>query len=258
MCVRRDVNNVIRADRPGNTGTFKHAKAYGDMMNLTKTIRISLSVFLGCLLVPGCQTIDPYTGESKTSNATKGVAIGAATGAVVGAISGDNARERRERALIGAGVGALAGGAVGSYMDRQEAELREELEDTGVSVTRRGDDIILNMSSSISFSTGSADLNARIFPVLDSVSKVVRKYDKTLVEVAGHTDSVGTAESNQSLSERRANTVAQYLISRGIARDRAIIVGAGENRPMADNASAEGRALNRRVELSLLPIQEDG
>ena len=160
--------------------------------------------------------------------------------------------------MIGAGVGAIAGGAVGSYMDQQEAELRKELEDTGVSVTRRGDEIILNMPSHIGFSTGSADLNAYSFPILDSVAKVLLKYNKTLVEVVGHTDNVGTAENNQSLSERRANTVAQYLISRGILRDRAIIVGSGEGRPIADNRTAEGRALNRRVELSLLPISEDG
>jgi outer membrane protein OmpA-like peptidoglycan-associated protein len=229
----------------------------GETMNRTNAIRVLCIGLLGALLSAGCQTTDPYTGEAKTSNATKGATIGAVTGAVIGAISGDNSRDRRKRALIGAGIGALAGGAVGSYMDQQEAELREELEGTGVSVTRRGDDIILNMPSNISFSTGSADLNARFFPVLDSVSKVIKKYEKTLVEVAGHTDSVGTAESNQSLSKRRANTVAQYLIARGVVRERAIIVGVGENRPMADNATAEGRALNRRVELSLLPIRED-
>jgi outer membrane protein OmpA-like peptidoglycan-associated protein len=209
------------------------------------------------LLPAGCQTTDPYTGESKTSSATKGAAIGAATGAVIGAITGKSARDRQSRVLIGAGIGAIAGGAVGYYMDQQEAELRKELENSGVSVTRRGDDIILNMPSNIGFSSGSADLNARSFPVLDSVAKVLVKYDKTLVEVAGHTDNVGNAESNLSLSKRRANTVAQYLIARGIRRDRAIIVGVGENRPMADNSSAEGRALNRRVELSLLPIRED-
>ena len=230
---------------------------YGDMMKRVKAIGVLLVAFSGALLSTGCQTTDPYTGETKTSSATKGATIGAVTGAVIGAISGDNARDRRKRVLIGAGVGALAGGAVGSYMDQQEAELRKELEGTGVSVTRRGDDIILNMPSNISFSTGSADLNARFFPVLDSVSKVLKNYDQTLIEVGGHTDSVGLAESNLSLSERRANTVAQYLIARGIVRERAIIVGAGENRPMADNATAEGRALNRRVELSLLPIRED-
>ncbi len=225
-------------------------------VHYTKMTRALALMFVAGLAIAGCQTFDPYTGEKKTSSATKGVAIGAVAGAVVGAISGSDARERRKRALIGAGVGGLAGGAVGVYMDNQEAELRKELEGTGVSVTRNGDDITLNMPSNISFASGSADLDSRFFPVLDSVAKVLKKYDKTLVEVAGHTDSVGSAESNQSLSERRANTVAQYLIGRGLLRDRAIIVGAGENRPVADNASAEGRALNRRVELSLLPIRD--
>jgi outer membrane protein OmpA-like peptidoglycan-associated protein len=227
-------------------------------MNQLKRIGTILAIAMTAVALTGCETLDPYTGEKKVSNATKGAAIGAAAGAVVGAISGDNARERRERALIGAGVGGLAGGAVGVYMDNQEAELRRELEGTGVSVTRIGDEITLNMPSNITFAFGSADLDSRFFPVLDSVSKVVKKYDQTLVEVAGHTDSVGSSESNQSLSERRANTVAQYMISRGIVRERTIIVGAGENRPVADNDSAEGRALNRRVELSLLPIREDG
>lgn len=227
-------------------------------MTQAKRIRILPAIILILLAITACETLDPYTGEKKVSNATKGAAIGAAAGAVVGAISGDNSRERRKRALIGAGVGGLAGGAVGVYMDNQEAELRRELEGTGVSVTRIGDEITLNMPSNITFAFGSADLDARFFPVLDSVSKVVNKYNKTLVEVAGHTDSVGSVESNQSLSERRANTVAQYLISKGIVRDRTIIVGAGENMPVADNDSAEGRALNRRVELSLLPIRAGG
>jgi len=216
-----------------------------------------LAVLVGALVLSGCETIDAYTGEKKTSSATKGAAIGAAAGAVVGAISGDNSRERRKRALIGAGIGGLAGGAVGAYMDQQEAELRKELEGTGVSVTRRGDEITLNMPSNITFASGSADLDARFFPVLDSVSKVLTKYNQTLVEVAGHTDSVGSTQSNQTLSERRANTVAQYLISKGIVRDRTIVVGAGENMPVADNETPEGRALNRRVELSLLPIKKE-
>lgn len=226
-------------------------------MRQMNIVRVSAAVLVGALLAAGCQTFDAYTGERKTSNAAKGAGIGAVAGAVVGAISGSNARERRKRALIGAGVGGLAGGAVGVYMDKQENELRQELEGTGVSVTRNGDEITLNMPSNITFASGSADLDARFFPVMDSVTKVLKKYDKTLVEVAGHTDSVGSSESNQSLSERRANTVAQYIIGNGIIRDRTIVIGAGENRPVADNSTAEGRALNRRVELSLLPIRED-
>lgn len=225
-------------------------------MNRLKRMQVVLVPVISALVMAGCQTIDAYTGEKKVSNTTKGAAIGAAAGAVVGAISGDNARERRNRALIGAGVGALAGGAVGAYMDRQEAELRKELENTGVSVTRRGDEITLNMPSNISFAFGSADLDSQFFAVLDSVSKVLNKYDKTLVEVAGHTDSVGSTESNQVLSERRANSVTEYLVVRGIDRDRTIVVGGGENYPVADNSTAQGRAMNRRVELSLLPIRE--
>jgi len=226
-------------------------------MTQVKGSRTLPAIIVMALALTACETLDPYTGEKKVSNATKGAAIGAAAGAVVGAISGDNSRERRQRALIGAGVGGLAGGAVGVYMDNQEAELRRELEGTGVSVTRIGDEITLNMPSNITFAFGSADLDARFFPVLDSVSKVVKKYNQTLIEVAGHTDSVGSFDSNQSLSERRANTVAQYMISKGIVRDRTIVVGAGENMPVADNNTAEGRALNRRVELSLLPIRKD-
>jgi len=220
-------------------------------------IGMVLALTASALLLAGCETVDPYTGEKKVSNATKGVAIGAAAGAVVGAISGDNARERRQRALIGAGIGGLAGGAVGSYMDQQEAELRKELENTGVSVTRNGDEITLNMPSNVTFAFGSSDLDPKFFAVLDSVAKVIVKYNKTLVEVDGHTDSIGSAESNLVLSERRANTVAEYLISRGVKRDRTIVVGAGEKYPVASNSTAEGRALNRRVELTLLPIREN-
>ncbi|MGD2139532.1 MAG: OmpA family protein [Burkholderiales bacterium] len=221
-------------------------------------IRVGLALIVSVLLVTGCETIDPYTGETKVSNTTKGAAIGAAAGAVVGAISGDNARERRQRALIGAGVGGLAGGAVGAYMDSQEAELRKELENTGVSVTRNGDEITLNMPSNVTFAFGSSDLDPKFFAVLDSVAKVIVKYNKTLVEVDGHTDSIGSAESNLVLSERRANTVAEYLVTRGVKRERTIVVGAGEDYPVASNSTVEGRALNRRVELSLLPIRENG
>jgi outer membrane protein OmpA-like peptidoglycan-associated protein len=217
-----------------------------------KSIAFLLSV---AVLAAGCQTTDPYTGETKVSNTAKGAGIGAAAGAVVGAISGSDARERRKRALIGAGVGGLAGAVVGAYMDKQEAELRQQLRDSGVSVTRQGDNITLNMPSNITFSSGSSDLNASFFKVLDSVSLVVKKYDKTIVEFAGHTDSVGSEASNQALSERRANTVAQYLISKGLKNERVIVIGAGESRPVASNATPEGRALNRRVELTLLPLQ---
>lgn len=215
---------------------------------------IRLAVLGSAVICGGCETFDAYTGEEKTSNATKGALIGAAAGAVVGLVSGDDAVERRKRALIGAGVGALAGGSIGYYQDRQEAALRAELQGTGVSVTRIGDNITLNMPGNVTFATDSADLSPGFFQVLDSVSKVLKEFDQTVVEVAGHTDSTGSEAYNQELSQRRASSVSQYLQSRQIANERLISLGMGELRPVADNSSAAGRQANRRVEITMVPL----
>lgn len=217
---------------------------------------LTLAAAAAVVGLAGCQTINPYTGESQTSKATKGAAIGAAAGAVAGLLTGDDSKERRERALIGAGVGALAGGSVGYYMDVQEAKLRQQLQGTGVSVTRMGDNITLNMPGNITFRTDSADLNSSFFSVLDSVSLVLKEYEKTIVEVAGHTDSTGTAEYNQALSQRRAQTVATYLAGKGVLQQRLITIGGGEGHAVASNETPDGRQLNRRVELTLAPITQ--
>lgn len=220
----------------------------------SKTLALVAATAAMAVLVGGCQTLDAYTQESKTSSATKGALIGAAAGAVVGLVSGDDAVERRQHALIGAGVGALAGGAVGAYQDRQESKLRAELQGSGVSVTRIGDNITLNMPGNVTFATDSSDLSPAFFDVLTSVSKVLKEFDKTVVEVAGHTDSTGSDSYNQSLSERRAGSVAQYLRSQGILNDRLLTVGMGEARPVADNSSESGRQANRRVEITMVPL----
>jgi len=214
----------------------------------------SVFVALLALNLAGCYTYDPYTGEKKISDTTKGAGIGAAAGAVVGLLTGGDAAAHRKNALIAAGVGALAGGAIGNYMDRQEASLRHELAGTGVSVTRIGDNITLNMPGNITFKSDSAELDPSFYKVLNSVDLIVKKYNKTVVEVAGHTDSTGSAEYNQKLSERRANAVAQYLESQGLASNRVVTIGAGETRPVADNSTPEGRQANRRVELTLTPL----
>ena len=216
--------------------------------------RLSVLVAVATVLVGGCQTLDPYTGESKTSNATKGALIGAAAGVAVGLMSGDDAVERRQHALIGAGVGALAGGAVGYYMDRQEMKLRQELEGSGVSVTRMGDNITLNMPGNVTFATDSADLRSGFFDVLNSVGTVLTEFDQTVVEVAGHTDSTGSDGYNLNLSQRRANTVGEYLYTQGIMDQRIITVGMGEHHPVADNGTSDGRQMNRRVEITLVPV----
>ncbi len=217
---------------------------------------LTLVVVAAAVGLAGCSTTNPYTGEQQTSKVVKGAGIGAAAGAVVGWITGDDSKERRERALIGAGVGAVAGGSVGYYMDVQEAKLRQQLQGTGVSVTRIGENITLNMPGNVTFKTDSADLNSNFFSVLDSVGLVLKEYEKTIVEVAGHTDNTGSDQYNEALSLRRAQTVSTYLAGKGVMQQRMIIVGAGEGRPVANNDTADGRQLNRRVELTLAPITQ--
>ncbi|HUF71716.1 MAG TPA: OmpA family protein [Gammaproteobacteria bacterium] len=213
-----------------------------------------IGILAAAAAITACTTLDPFTREEQAARAQRNALIGAAAGAVAGLITGDSSMERKKRALVGAGIGALAGGGVGAYMDRQETALRAELDRTGVSVTRIGDNITLNMPGNITFATDSADLNAGFYDVLNSVSLVISEYEQTVVEVAGHTDSTGTNQYNQQLSERRASSVASYLVTRDVLRDRIIEVGMGEERPVADNNTAEGRQVNRRVELTLVPL----
>ncbi|MCP1727354.1 outer membrane protein OmpA-like peptidoglycan-associated protein [Natronospira proteinivora] len=212
---------------------------------------------VAALALSACTTLDPYTGEERTARATTGTVIGAISGAVLGAATASDRRDRKKRMLIGAGVGALSGGAVGAYMDRQEDALREQLEGTDVSVTRDGDHIHLNMPGDITFGFDSADVRADFYEVLDSVSIVLEEFDQTIVEVSGHTDSTGAASYNQRLSERRAQSVSRYLLSQGVTEERMLVVGYGEDQPVASNDSEEGRQQNRRVELTLVPLTED-
>jgi len=225
------------------------------MVTKHPAVKAAVAMVVAAGVAVGCQTTDPYTGETKTTSATYGAIIGAGAGAAVGMISGKDAKQRKQRALIGAGVGALAGGAVGAYMDKQEDELRRVMRDSGVTVTRKGDDIILNMPGNVTFRTDSADLNAQFFKVLDGVALVMKKYDKTIIEVAGHTDNVGDANYNRQLSQRRASAVAQYLVSRGVAEPRIMTAAGGEEHPIASNSTEQGRAANRRVEVTLAPLK---
>lgn len=207
-----------------------------------------LVLFL-CIALAGCQTLDPYTGEAQTSKATTGSIIGGLGGAAIGGLI-----DGRKGALIGLGIGALTGGLVGNYMDQQEAKLRAQLRGTGVSVTRQGNNIILNMPGNITFATDSADITANFYPVLDSVGLVLNEFNKTYVDIIGHTDSTGSRQYNQELSERRAQSVARYLTSRQVVPQRMIVRGMGQDSPIASNNTAQGRAQNRRVEIILTPI----
>lgn len=206
-------------------------------------------------LAAGCQTTDPYTGQQQMNRTSKGALIGAGIGVAAGLLTGDSAVERRQHALIGAGVGGLAGGAIGNYQDRQQAALRERLQGSGVDVSRQGDNITLNMPGNITFAFNSSNLAPEFYPVLNNVAGVMKEYDQTVVEVAGHTDSIGSDEVNQRLSEQRANAVTQYLVAQGLNPQRFITVGAGKRHPIASNDTEAGRAANRRVEITLVPVR---
>ncbi len=211
-------------------------------------------ILCAALMLAACST-DPYTGEQKISNTAVGAGAGALLGSAAGLVIGKTTNaSTRKSVLIGAGIGALAGGGVGVYMDRQEAKLRERLRGSGVSVTRRGDNIILNMPSNITFDTDRADVKPQFFDVLNSVAIVLREFDQTLVDVTGHTDSTGSAAHNLELSERRAGAVAEYLVAQGNNYRRFQVLGMGKSQPIASNATEAGRAENRRVELQIAPL----
>ena len=225
-------------------------------MNAFKTAGITSAVALS-LLVSSCATYTGQTNDPNDPNRTRnGALIGAGIGAVAGLLSGHDAVERRQRALVGAGVGGLAGGAIGAYQDRQEAVLRQRMAGTGVEVNREGDNITLNMPGNVTFAFNSSNLDPKFYPVLNNVAGTLTEYNQTVVEVAGHTDNVGSDAYNQTLSVQRASAVANYLQGKGVNRERLITTGAGESRPIASNDTEVGRAQNRRVEITLVPVHQ--
>ena len=217
---------------------------------LQKNIIVA-GMLVSLLAVTGCQTQDAYTGESKVNNTTKGAGIGALSGAALGALVNKN--DRGKGALIGAGVGAASGAGIGYYMDNQEKALRTELMNSGVQVQREGDNIRLVMPGNITFASNSAELRTDFYPTLDSITKVLKKYDKQSIRVTGHTDSTGKAATNQTLSQQRAQSVELYLARKGVPGERLSSVGMGSSASIADNKTNAGKQANRRVEMELHP-----
>jgi outer membrane protein OmpA-like peptidoglycan-associated protein len=222
-------------------------------MMRTKTallIAIAASISLA-----GCAAMEDFATNPDKEKTRTGTGYGAAAGAVVGLLTAGN--NPFKSAMIGAAAGALVGGAAGNYMDKQEAKLRQQMAGTGVDVVRKGDNITLDMPGNLTFGFDSADVNATFYPVLNKVAQTLREYDKTVIEVAGHTDSTGSDSDNQTLSERRASNVAAYLSGQGVPGARMVTVGAGEAHPVASNDTEEGRAQNRRVEITIVPVTEE-
>ncbi|MBT4162825.1 MAG: OmpA family protein [Gammaproteobacteria bacterium] len=209
------------------------------------------------LALASCTTFDAYTGEEKISKTAIGSGIGASVGAVIAYLDNKDtdSRKRNQRILAAAAGGAAIGGGIGYYMDAQEAKLRRQLRGSGVSVERVGDNINLLMPGNITFNVNRADLQPDFLGVLDSVSLVLNEYNRTIVVVAGHTDSTGSEAFNQGLSEQRASTVSQYLSGREVLMERLDVIGFGERQPVVSNETAELRAMNRRVEITLVPVE---
>ena len=211
------------------------------------SMRTLLIGAVSAALMAGCSP----TGEM--TRAQQGALIGAIGGAVVGKNTGD---KDRGHTIAGAVVGGLAGAAIGNYMDEQEAALRQNLQGTGVEVTRQNDNIVLTMPDAITFDFGQATLKPQFYGVLGGLANTLNQYPETRIQIAGHTDNVGSDASNLQLSQQRANGVRTYLASTGVAAQRMQAVGYGESRPIADNSSESGRAQNRRVEITLIPVQQ--
>lgn len=229
------------------------------MSNITpnKAATAAISAALAsAMLLSSCATYTGQTNAPDDPNRTRtGALIGAGIGAVAGLLSGGDATERRQRAMVGAGVGGLAGAGIGAYQDRQERALRDATANTGISVNRDGDNIVLNLPDGITFDFGKSNLKPQFYPALDGVAATLAQYNQTIVEVVGHTDSVGSDQANQVLSQARAQSVGNYLMGRGLMRERFELEGMGERYPIASNDTDSGRAQNRRVEIRVVPLR---
>ncbi|QTD56991.1 OmpA family protein [Parasphingorhabdus cellanae] len=219
-----------------------------------KKIFIAAASLSALALTSACTT-NPETGNKVLSKA----AIGGIGGALGGYLLGDiiGGRNDRTAKIVGAGLGGLAGAGVGYYMDEQEKKLRQQTAGTGIDVTRDGDNLILNMPSNVTFPVNSSAIQPEFQQTLGSVANTLSQYEKSYIDIYGHTDSTGTDQYNQSLSERRAASVANFLGNSGVQQARLETRGYGESQPIASNSTEEGRAANRRVELKIVPIREE-
>ncbi|MEL7464501.1 MAG: OmpA family protein [Pseudomonadota bacterium] len=210
--------------------------------------RPALAALSSVALLAGCAA-DGTVNE----NVAGGAAVGAILGAVTGALIGD-----RTGAIVGAGVGAVAGGAVGAYLDEQQKELERNLEGTGATVVNTGEELLVNLPSEVTFDFDEAAIKPEFRQPLAEVASTLAEFEASAVDIIGHTDSVGSDAYNQTLSERRAESVAGFLTQRGVIRERIVAFGEGETRPIATNDTPEGRAQNRRVEIKITPIVAEG
>ena len=225
----------------------------GKKMNIAKKSFITL---MAALTLVGCGTnTNPFMNDQGSLNGKTGGGLG---GAALGALAGQLIGGNTKGTLIGAGIGALAGLGWGAYRDQQEAELRERLRNTDIIVKKEGNNLNLMIPGDINFAVNSAQINPNFYGVLNQIGEVLMQYPESRIEIHGHTDSDGSDSYNLKLSQDRAQSVGMYFYNRGVAQQRISVQGFGESSPVADNASAAGKAKNRRVEVKILPPAGSG
>ncbi|HBG95613.1 MAG TPA: flagellar motor protein MotB [Chromatiaceae bacterium] len=221
---------------------------------------LAMAVML--LTLAGCASVDEYGNPLPMGETAKGLGIGAATGAATGALIGSASADAGKGALIGAVGGAIVGAMVGNYMEQQrkdfERVLADEIARGDISVTKQPDNsLVVGMTSSTTFDLDSDVIKPGFYSTMDKISGVVNKYGKTRLEIAGYTDNTGSAEYNLDLSRRRAGAVEAYLLSDSVVPQRLSSIGYGEEYPISSNDSDYGRALNRRVTITIIPVVEE-
>lgn len=205
------------------------------------------------VLLAGCASQNPYDNQPPSSNKTATYGgLGALAGAAAGALISHD--DRGKGALIGAAIGGASGAGYGYYADKQEAELRQSMQGTGVEVQRQGDQIKLIMPGNITFATDSSEIVSNFYAPLNNLASSFKQFNQNSIEIVGFTDSTGSRQYNMDLSQRRAQSVATYLTAQGVDGTRLSTRGAGPDQPIASNATADGRAQNRRVEVNLRPL----
>jgi outer membrane protein OmpA-like peptidoglycan-associated protein len=223
-------------------------------MRQTMNFRLPLAIaFTGVLAATACTPVDQYSADDN-QRAREGAIIGGLTGAVFGASRPGSGGNDVRDALIGGAVGAIAGGAIGANLDRQAAELRSEM-DSRVQIINTGNELIVRMPQDILFAVDSATLQPTLVADLGDLARNLQRYPNTTVQVIGHTDNTGSAAYNQDLSQRRANAVANVLVSSGVSSGRIAAIGRGEDQPVASNLTPDGRAQNRRVDIVIRPTR---
>ncbi len=217
---------------------------------MTITNKISLLAVASVVAVAGCT--DPQFQQGGDRQRTgQGAAIGAVLGGLAGATK-ESGSDRVENAILGAAIGGAIGAGVGTLLDRQARELRGSL-DSDIGVIRSGDELIVRMPQDILFNVDSAAVQPALRSDLGTLAASLNRYPDSTVTIVGHTDSTGAASYNQNLSERRAISVANVLINNGVSSSRLRTFGAGEDQPIASNLTPEGRAQNRRVDITIRP-----